>query len=92
MLICNGKPLHDCFSVQIVYCSFNIHSAIQESLQDVQSGTSMATGVQEPEPREESDLELALRLSQQVKEEEDRRKREEEDILQKVLQLSMEDK
>lgn len=78
--------------------------AIQESLQEYQGIPStqlvVATGSEEPslegrgeeEPREESDLELALRLSQEAKEEEDRRRKEEEDILQKVLQLSVEEK
>lgn len=87
--------------------------AIQESLQEYQGIPSsqlvVATGSEEPlsegrereeQPREESDLELALRLSQEAKEEEDRRRKEEEDrrrkeeeeILQKVLQLSVEEK
>lgn len=52
----------------------------------------VAVPQESPESQPETDLEIALRLSQQVKDEEDRRKREEEDILQRVLQLSMEEK
>ncbi|KAL3212427.1 hypothetical protein MRX96_035928 [Rhipicephalus microplus] len=39
-----------------------------------------------------TELAMALRLSQQVKEEEDRRRREEDEMLERILQLSMTEK
>lgn len=39
-----------------------------------------------------ADLAMALRLSQQAKEEEDRRQREEDEMLERILQLSMTEK
>lgn len=69
-----------------------LQRAIQESMASYLSVSDNLPIQNNEDLSNESQLELALKLSEQQKEEEERKRQEEEDILERILQLSLTEK